>query len=175
MKFTRRTAFILIVIILTIAVDQISKVLVVNNIEERTETSYGETISLIGDYFTMMHVKNEGAFLGMGSELGGALKIILLLVLPVIVLGFVLRHIIKDKSLDKWSLFAFASIIGGGISNVYDRFAYGEVTDFLYIQITDTLRTGIFNLADLSVTTGMLILVVMMLKKKKDTKKEAEG
>ncbi|TBN02376.1 signal peptidase II [Hyunsoonleella flava] len=166
MKFTRRTAFIVLTIVLTIAVDQISKVLVVNNIEPRTKTSYGETISLIGDYFTMMHVKNEGAFLGMGSDLEGPLKIVLLLVLPVIVLGFVLRHIIKDKSLDNWSLFAFASIIGGGIANVYDRFAYGEVTDFLYIQITDTIRTGIFNLADLSVTTGMIILVVMMLKKK---------
>lgn len=169
MKFTRRTAYIFITIILTIVVDQISKVLVVNNIEERTDTSYGETISLIGDYFTMMHVKNQGAFLGMGSELSGSLKVFLLLVLPVIVLAFVLRHIIKDKSLDNWSLFAFSSIIGGGIANVYDRFAYGEVTDFLYIHITDTIRTGIFNLADLSVTTGMIILVVMMLKKKKET------
>ncbi|GGD22948.1 signal peptidase II [Hyunsoonleella pacifica] len=167
MKFTRRTAYIFITIVLTIAIDQISKVLVVNNIEERTNTSYGETISLIGDYFTMMHVKNQGAFLGMGSELNGSLKVFLLLVLPVIVLAFVLRHIIKDKSLDNWSLFAFSSIIGGGIANVYDRFAYGEVTDFLYIHITDTIRTGIFNLADLSVTTGMMILVVMMLKKKK--------
>lgn len=169
MKLTRRTAYIFITIILTIAVDQISKVLVVNNIEERTDTSYGETISLIGDYFTMMHVKNQGAFLGMGSELSGSLKVFLLLVLPVIVLAFVLRHIIKDKSLDNWSLFAFSSIIGGGIANVYDRFAYGKVTDFLYIHITDTIRTGIFNLADLSVTTGMIILVVMMLKKNKET------
>lgn len=169
MKFTRRTVFIVTTIILTIAVDQISKVLVVNNIEERTDFSYGETISLIGDSFTMMHVKNEGAFLGMGSELNGTLKIVLLLILPVIVLGFVLRHIFKDKSLDNWSLFAFSSIIGGGIANVYDRFAYGEVTDFLYIHITDTIRTGIFNLADLSVTTGMIILVVMMFRNKKKT------
>lgn len=168
MKFTRRTVFIVITIILTITVDQISKVLVVNNIEERTDFSYGETISLIGDSFTMMHVKNEGAFLGMGSELNGTLKIVLLLILPVIVLGFVLRHIFKDKSLDNWSLFAFSSIIGGGIANVYDRFAYGEVTDFLYIHITDTIRTGIFNLADLSVTTGMIILVVMMFRTKKE-------
>ncbi len=163
MKLTRRTAFILITIVLTIGVDQISKVLV------RKYVLAGTSSPIIGDFFQLMNVENDGAFLGMGGDLNPTLKLILLLILPVIVLGFVLRHVIKDKSLDNWSLFAFASIIGGGIANVYDRFAYGSVTDFLYIHITDLIRTGIFNLADLSVTTGMIILVVMMLKKKKKT------
>ncbi|MFS4482361.1 signal peptidase II [Hyunsoonleella sp. 2307UL5-6] len=161
MKITRRTVFIFITIILTIAADQISKVLV------RLYVEKGSSSPIIGDFFQLMNVENEGAFLGMGSELNDTLKLILLLILPVVVLGFVLRHVIKDKSLDNWSLFAFASIIGGGIANVYDRFAYGSVTDFLYIRITDVLRTGIFNLADLSVTTGMIILVAMIFKNKK--------
>lgn len=161
MKFTRRNIFIFITIILTIAADQISKVMV------RTYLEKGSSSPIIGNFFQLMNVENEGAFLGMGSELNGTLKLILLLILPIIVLALVLRHIIQDKSLDNWSLFAFASIIGGGIANVYDRFAYGSVTDFLYIKITNLLRTGIFNLADLSVTSGMIILVVMMFKKKK--------
>lgn len=161
MKLTRRTVFIFITIILTIAIDQISKVLV------RTYVEAGSSSPIIGDFFQLMNVENDGAFLGMGGDLNPTLKLIFLLILPVLVLGFVLRHVIKDKSLDNWSLFAFASIIGGGIANVYDRFAYGSVTDFLYIRITDVIRTGIFNLADLSVTTGMIILVVMMFRKKK--------
>jgi signal peptidase II len=114
-----------------------------------------------------MNVENTGAFLGMGSDLNPTIKLIVLLILPVVVLGLVLRHILKDKALDNWSLFAFSSIIGGGIANVYDRFAYGSVTDFLYLRLTDVLRTGIFNLADISVTTGMLILVFTMFTKKK--------
>ncbi|MBC3758085.1 signal peptidase II [Hyunsoonleella sp. SJ7] len=166
MKITRRSAFIFITTIVTIAVDQISKVLVRANVEP------GSSSPIVGDYLQLMNVENTGAFLGMGSELNGTLKIILLLVLPVIVLALVMRHILKDKSLDNWSLFAFASIIGGGIANVYDRFAYGSVTDFLYLRLNDTLRTGIFNLADLSVTTGMIILVVMMFRNKKKTKTE---
>jgi signal peptidase II len=114
-----------------------------------------------------MNVENDGAFLGLGGDLNPTLKLFVLLILPVLVLAFVLRHVIKDKSLDRWSIFAFASIIGGGIANVYDRFTYGSVTDFLYIRVTDFIRTGIFNMADLSVTTGMIILVIMMFKKKK--------
>lgn len=161
MKRTQRNIFIFVTIILTITADQISKVWVRANVEK------GSSSPIIGDFFQLLNVENSGAFLGMGSELNDTLKLVLLLILPIIVLALVLRHIIKDKSLDTWSLFAFASIIGGGIANVYDRFAYGSVTDFLYIKISEYVRTGIFNLADLSVTTGMIILVLTMFKKNK--------
>ena len=167
MKLSKRSIFIALVIILTIAVDQISKVIVRANIGLRTEINPGERIPLIGEAFIMMNVENEGAFLGMGSELNETLRVILLLILPILVLGFVLRHILKDKSLDNWSLFAFSSIIGGGIANVFDRIAFGKVTDFLFIDLGGVFKTGIFNLADLSVTTGMIILVIASFKKKK--------
>tara|TARA_R110002049_G_scaffold32570_8_gene108312 strand:+ start:667 stop:1161 length:495 start_codon:yes stop_codon:yes gene_type:complete len=163
MKLSKRSIYIILVIVLTIVVDQVSKVLV------RTNINPGDQIQLIGKNFIMMNVENTGAFLGMGSDLNPALRILLLLILPILVLGFVLRYILKDKTLDNWSLFAFASIIGGGIANVFDRIAYGSVTDFFYIKLTDLLRTGIFNMADLSVTTGMIILVIVSFKKKKKT------
>ena len=168
MKLTRRYIFIFLTIVLTIAVDQISKVIVRTKILPRTDTESGEIISIIGNYFKLYNVENTGAFLGMGSDLNPTLKLILLLILPVIVLGIVLRHILKDKTLDDWSLFAFASIIGGGIANVYDRIVYGSVTDFFHIDLGGIFRTGIFNMADLSVTTGMIILAFASFKKKKD-------
>ena len=169
MKLTKRTIYIFLVIILTIAADQISKVIVRAHVIGRTEINPSERISVIRDYFILMNVENTGAFLGMGSDLNPTLRIILLLILPILVLGFVLRHILKDKSLDNWSLFAFASIIGGGIANVYDRIAYGSVTDFFFIDLGGVFKTGIFNLADLSVTTGMIILVIASFRKKQTT------
>lgn len=161
MKLSERSLYISFVIIFAIAIDQVSKVLV------RAYIKPGEQIKIIGEKFVLMNVENQGAFLGMGSELSGPLRIIVLLVLPLVVLAFVLRYIIKDKSLDSWSLFAFAAIIGGGIANVFDRIIYGSVTDFLYIKLTDLLRTGIFNIADLFVTTAIFILVFMSFRKKK--------
>ncbi|MBD0824598.1 signal peptidase II [Aestuariibaculum marinum] len=167
MKFTKRTLYIILVIVVTIAVDQISKVIVRESIEPRTEVSPGERIPVIGDMFVMMNVENTGAFLGMGSDLNPTLRLIVLLILPIVVLGFVLRHILKDKTIDKWSLFAFASIIGGGIANVYDRIVYGSVTDFFFIDLGGVFRTGIFNMADVSVTAGMFILLFASFKNKK--------
>jgi len=161
MKFTKRTNYILLVIIITIALDQISKIWI------RANVVAGSQSEIIGDYFTLHNVENKGAFLGMGSELNDTLRIILLLILPIIVLAFVLRYIIKDKTLDHLSLLAFSSIIGGGIANVFDRIVFGSVTDFWHIDLGGVFRTGIFNIADLFVTTGMIILVIASFRKKK--------
>ena len=163
MKLSKRSVTIIAIIIATIAIDQISKVLVRAYVEPGSQTK------IISNYFTLHNVENIGAFLGMGSSLNPTLKLILLLILPIVVLGFVLIHILKNKDLDRLSLIAFSIIVGGGIANVYDRIVYGSVTDFFYMKLTDTLHTGIFNVADLFVTTGMIMLLVVSFKKKRNT------
>ena len=157
-----RTLGIILLIIANIAVDQISKALV------RTNVNVREHISLIGDTFIMTNVENSGAFLGMGSDLNPTIKIIFLLILPVIVLSYLIYYILKTKSLDRFNLIALSCIAGGGIANVYDRIIYGSVTDFLHIDFGGVFRTGIFNMADVSVTTGMIMLLLgsFLFKKK---------
>jgi len=152
MKLSRTTGIFLL-IAFNIAIDQISKIIVRANISPR------ERINVIGDTFLMMNVENTGAFLGMGSDMNPTLKLIFLLVLPVGVLGYLVYYIISNKSLDRLSLVALCCIAGGGIANVFDRIAFGSVTDFFYIHLTDLLRTGIFNVADMSVTFGMIVLL----------------
>jgi len=149
----KRNIFIVLLIVFNIAIDQISKVWV------RANFDYGETKSLIGEKFIMQYVENQGAFLGMGSDMHPTLKLILLLILPTIVLGYVIYYIIKNKELDRMSLIAFCCIVGGGIANVFDRITRGEVTDFFFINLGGVFKTGIFNVADVSVTTGMLMLL----------------
>lgn len=148
-----RNLFIVLVIVFNIAIDQISKVLVRANFE------YREIKSLIGDKFIMQYVENKGAFLGMGSDMNDTLKLIFLLILPTLVLGYVIYYIVKTKELDRLSLIAFCFIVGGGIANVFDRIVYGQVTDFFFINLGGIFKTGIFNIADLSVTTGMIMLL----------------
>tara|TARA_R110002124_G_scaffold96537_3_gene241330 strand:- start:4348 stop:4845 length:498 start_codon:yes stop_codon:yes gene_type:complete len=161
----KRNLFIVSLIVFNIAIDQISKVLVRANFE------YGEIKSLVGDKFIMQYVENKGAFLGMGSDMNDTLKLIFLLILPTLVLGYVIYYIIKTKELDRLSLIAFCCIIGGGIANVFDRIVYGQVTDFFFINLGGVFKTGIFNVADLSVTTGMIMLLFSGIFNKK--KKEA--
>ena len=159
-----RTAFIVLLIVFNIAIDQISKFLVRVYVTPFSETP------IIGDYFTLHNVENTGAFLGMGSELNGPMKLILLLLLPIGVLGYVLYYIIKNKSLDRFSLIGFCCIIGGGVANVYDRIVYKSVTDFFHIDLGSVFKTGIFNVADMSVMLGMGLLLYGNFKTNKKEK-----
>ncbi len=156
-----RTLSIILLIAFNIAIDQISKFVV------RAKIAQHEVIEVIGETFIMTKVENEGAFLGLGSDLGPALKWILLLILPLIVLAGVIYYIITNKDLDRMSLIAFCCIVGGGIANVFDRFMYGSVTDFFHIDLGGVFRTGIFNVADMSVSLGMILLIIASFKQNK--------
>tara|TARA_B110000003_G_scaffold274156_1_gene313428 strand:+ start:1471 stop:1956 length:486 start_codon:yes stop_codon:yes gene_type:complete len=148
------------IVSLSIAFDQFSKVWVRNNFENYSEKN------LIGEFFTLIKVENTGAFLGMGSELSEIPRILLLIVLPVVVLISITVYTYIEKTLDKISIIGFSLIIGGGIANIFDRIVYGSVTDFLYINLGGVFKTGIFNIADLSVTTGMILILISSFKRK---------
>ena len=155
-----RNISISILITVSIVLDQLSKALIRENIDQYSE------IKLIGEYFILTNVENSGAFLGMGSDFSPFIKTIFLLILPIIVLICIMIYVYRDKEIDKISLIGFCFIIGGGIANIYDRIIYGSVTDFLFIDLGGIFKTGIFNIADLSVTTGMILILLMSFRSK---------
>ncbi|MBP93017.1 MAG: signal peptidase II [Flavobacteriaceae bacterium] len=163
MKLSRNT-WIILLIVFNIAIDQITKLIV------RAEVVPGSQTPIIGDIFTLHNVENSGAFLGMGSDFHPTLRLILLLILPTVVLGYVVYYIITNKSLDRYSLIGFCCIVGGGVANVYDRIVYGSVTDFFHIDLGGVFRTGIFNVADMSVMFGMGLLLFASFKSRKTNK-----
>jgi signal peptidase II len=158
----KRNLYIISLVILNIILDQLSKFWIRGNVAPYSD------INIIADYFIITNVENSGAFLGLGSDFSPVIKSILLLALPVGVLVTVLVYVFKDTSIDKLSLIGYSSIIGGGIGNIYDRFLYGSVTDFLFIDLGGVFKTGIFNIADLSVTTGMILIVWASYKTKNE-------
>ena len=149
-----RTLVILILVVFNIGLDQYSKVLV------REKVVPGSRTELVGKQLQLMNVENSGAFLSMGSDSNPTVKLIFLLIVPVIVLGVVLYYVLTNKSLDRMSVIGLSCVAGGGIANIYDRFMYGSVTDFLFMDFGGILKTGVFNSADLSVTTGMILLLL---------------
>lgn len=164
----KRIVLIITLIILNIGCDQISKKMVRDQVEFRS------IIEIIGEKFILTNVENTGAFLGMGSELNPIIKFILLLILPVVVLLLVLRYVLIKKDLDHSSLIGLCFIVGGGIGNLYDRILYGSVTDFFHIDLGGIFKTGIFNMADVSVMIGMgfILLASLTSKKKKESRLE---
>ena len=160
-----RSLLILLVIFMNIGCDQISKKIV------REKVAPYETISLLSQHFTITNVENPGAFLSLGDSLQGRTKDILLSVIPVIALLFALVYIFMRTALPKAFLMGLCFVIGGGIGNLFDRITYGSVTDFLHIKL-GAVQTGIFNMADVSIVAGSLIILFHSLFGKKPPPKD---
>ncbi|NNL15632.1 MAG: signal peptidase II [Flavobacteriaceae bacterium] len=163
----KHIVLVCLLIILNIGCDQISKKMVRDQVEPRSTTE------IIGEKFILTNVENSGAFLGMGSDLNPTVKTILLLILPVIVLLLVLRYVLVKKDLDNLTVIGLSFILGGGIGNLYDRILYGSVTDFFHIDLGGVFRTGIFNMADVSVMVGMGFILLASLVQRKKTQMNA--
>jgi len=101
--------------------------------------------------------------LGFGQNLSPVLKAIFLKGLPLIVLLVLLARTLQKTNLNPWMILAFAFVIGGGIGNLIDRITYGSVTDFFQIKL-GFFKTGIFNMADVSVTLGVLLILFLSIK-----------
>lgn len=155
-------------IILNIVADQASKIWVRANVEFRSQTE------IIGDKFILTNVYNEGAFLGMGSDMNPTLKLVFLLILPVVVLVLALRYVLTSKDIDQWTIVGLAFVIGGGIGNIYDRIVERKVTDFWHIDLGGVFKTGIFNVADVAVMIGMGCILISAITSKKKTHPESE-
>ncbi len=155
---TTRTVLMLLLIVANIGCDQLSKSIV----RERVE--YGEQIELIGSNFIMTKVENTGAFLSAGSDLPPVLREILLIYLPIAVMLLVLGFILFQKQFTRGTVLGMSFVLGGGIGNLIDRVAYGSVTDFLHIDL-QFARTGVFNLADVSIMIGLGIVLLYSFQK----------
>jgi signal peptidase II len=62
-------------------------------------------------------------------------------------------------------MIGISCIIGGGLGNLYDRMVFGSVTDFLHLDFV-IFQTGVFNLADLSISLGTLLILISLYYKK---------
>jgi signal peptidase II len=162
MKITRKIRIILILslVLLNISCDQISKNVVRQMIEPY------ERIEVFKDRFVLTKVENTGAAYSLGSDLTPILKILLLQILPILVLILLLRQILIKTNYSRETIIGFAFIIGGGIGNLFDRIVYGSVTDFLILDL-GIIKTEIFNLADVSIFLGSILVLITTFFKEK--------
>lgn len=140
--------------VVAIGIDQFTKWIA------RTQLQLGELHSYVGDMLRIQLAHNFGAFLGLGDSLSEAWRQGLWSVGVGGVLIAVLVYSLFGKALDRPLSWALALVFAGGISNLYDRIVYGGyVVDFLNVGV-GWLRTGIFNVADMCITAGALIVLL---------------
>ena len=144
---------IIIISIILLCIDQISKLLVVNLL---TKT---DSITIIKNFFYLTYINNDGAAF---SILVG--KRIFLILIAVLVIVMLIRYIKKNNIQNKLELVSISLIIGGSLGNLMDRVIRGYVIDFLDFKIF-TYNFPIFNLADTFIVIGVFLLLLKEIRK----------
>ena len=145
-----------VIIILGLALDQLSKWLVVQSLP------LGASQDVLGSLLRLHHVQNTGAAWSMFRDSTFALAIFSVLLLALLLVWFFLT------SPEHWGQrLALSVIISGALGNMFDRFRLGYVVDFLYFKLIDF---PIFNVADILLCCGVAALAVLILLEERQEK-----
>ncbi len=157
------------IIVLVLILDQVTKYII------KTSMYLGESFPVWGDFFRITYVENPGMAFGFRFS-NSTLFMVLSIVAGILVLYYLYR--IRNES---WVLqLALSWITAGAIGNLLDRFIYGRVVDFLDFEFWDIsipsfdvlglhfsgyamTRWPVFNVADMAVSGGMIILITYIL------------
>lgn len=147
--------------LLLIIIDQLTKWLVVKNME------LGESITIIEDFLYLTSHRNRGAAWGI---LEGQMWFFYIITVIVIVgIIYYMQKGKKEGALFKWAL---SLMLAGAIGNFIDRVLRQEVVDFIH-TFPFGYNFPIFNIADSSLVIGVALLIIhMFLEEKKEKKKE---
>ena len=137
-----------------IALDQYTKYLICANLG-----LYGR-IEVIPGYLDIIHIRNSGVAFGFLKGFGTQYKTLSLIgvaAVAVFLLGFLISQVRRDQKLQAFSL---ALILGGAIGNIIDRFRLGEVVDFVDAHWQDMYHWPAFNVADMAISIGIVLLLI---------------
>ena len=150
----------------TVILDIATKLLV-----QRT-LRFGVPIPVWGDFFRLTYIYNPGAAFGL--HLGDYSRFVFMgLAMVMVVLLFSMYR--STPAADKIRLLAIASVTGGAIGNLIDRVrSHRGVVDFLDFGI-GTVRWPVFNVADIAVTTGAILLAISLWREEEAPAPRASG
>jgi signal peptidase II len=152
MKSWVRTVVIVAAVVGTIGCDRVSKRIASRALVDSPRRSY------LGDTLRVEYAENQGGFLGLGAQLPSAARTwIFTGGTAVILVGLSLGMLRRTST--PFATLGLSLLWAGGLSNLVDRIAHGRVVDFLNVGI-GPLRTGIFNVADMAITLGVVLVLL---------------
>jgi signal peptidase II len=141
-----------------LALDQITKALVENWMH------LYQSIEIVPSFAHLTYLKNTGAAFGVLAGTRSPLRLVFFVLVSSVAIGCVL-YLLKNLRPGRTSLVASLSLIlGGAVGNLIDRLRMGEVIDFIDLH-WHHLHWPAFNVADSSITIGVILLFIQMIRK----------
>ncbi len=144
---------VIIIAIVVLAFDQISKVWVVNTL------SAAGDIPVINGVVHWHYAENTGAAFSMMNNVNW-FPVFVAVVAGLVSLSAIIYTFTRKHKMHYLEAISLGLIIGGAIGNQIDRLRFGYVLDFIYVKL---INFAIFNIADAALVVGAILLSVYIL------------
>lgn len=154
----------MILSVIIIFIDQLTKNFVVANIEINT-IGY----SIFNDFLRIIHVRNNAVAFSLGHNLDFPIRLVLFIIVPILVIFYIfyLMYYEKEIKITNFQRWLFAGFIGGGLGNLYDRIFRGfQVVDFMSNKVYGLFgldRWPTWNIADASVVICGVLMILSII------------
>lgn len=146
------------------ALDQVTKYLVRHHSMQLSS----EPQKLLGNFIRITYVENPGMAFGIRVD-----NVVLFMILSILASLGILLYLFTHRNEKMAIKGSLALILGGAFGNLIDRIIYKQVADFIDIGIGN-LRWWVFNIADMAVVIGMLILFISVFLQDKKEKSKSQ-
>ena len=156
-RMSKKKIIDLIFVIFIFSIDRLSKLLVIKSAEANGEVNFSVT-----SFLNFNLIWNEGIAFGLLS-FDDKFYYNLITLLIAVITSIIIWLANKSKGVEK---LGFLMIVGGSLGNLFDRIYYSSVPDFIDISINN-FHWFIFNVADIFITIGVILLIILEFFKKK--------
>ncbi len=120
---------------------------------------------IIPELVKFQYTTNTGsAFSFLGDKTWAMpMFIVLTFVVLIAIFAYIAVMISKKVKLSKWLLIALSLVVSGAIGNLIDRIMLGYVRDFIFVFYNTNIFTAIFNVADIALVVGVIMICVYLL------------
>ena len=148
-KLQKIDLYSFIVVLVTFAIDRLSKIYVIKLIQSHEKEIF------LYDFLNLTLNWNTGIAFGMLSSNAGMFYHMVSALILLIIIYLIYLMVISSNS----EKIILSFIIGGAVGNLYDRFNYFAVPDFIDFHI-ENYHLFTFNFADVFISLGIFAMII---------------
>ena len=157
-----------LLILFFFALDQISKNIIIQLYNIDVENLSSQYLTSINEYVNLYLIWNKGFAFGLfQNDIRTVNNIYMILMAVVIFVVFIYALTINSKVY----YYGFSLIIGGALGNLFDRYQYAAVLDFIDVHYNN-FHWYVFNIADINITLGCILIIILELFSNRKKKNE---
>ncbi len=134
-----------------------------------------QPVAILKNFFHINYIRNVGAAFGLFSDLSSQIRTPLFLGVSILAILMILIFFSKLEARQSFLSFSFSLIMGGALGNFLDRIRLGYVIDFLDLHWYDYYHWPTFNIADIAITVGVILLLLEVISSSKEGDDSGRG